>query len=598
MGERNKEVLLMPLRRIEMNKNNELIHITFNHKPSPMQRKIWDIVLYTTKKELERLKHDNPKKYEVFKEEGFDGFFMSVKVDLRFMMSVIKVSSQHKKELIENIREISQIQIEQIIYYGKPQKLKDDTIEKYAHKIEGIDYENIKEWKLNHIMINPKIDFENEIFTCNISPLVLQYADKKKDYTRIDVLVNAFFGSTYTINLYEILLNKFKAQKEMMEKGIIEKSGEITTSYIDIASLKKLMGIKEGHALYVTKHFNNLILKKAIKEINETEVTEFIVKEYNFKKKGRKIVAVSFVLEERKDRQIPFLLGDKKVVTKNIHDLIAGNADTPASADAENTNDETNEIIQKLRSDDIKFVEFVKLLKYLKNYNLAANIDGYEPHLILRTNDLGFLELYDPFADKVIELDGKKDMDRLNALKMWLFRNRKRLGEVENIDYEKLKLQALVGKYLIKEDENGLYRYVEIEQVENIDDDKLKIAGKDLLDRGSTIEFELMKNDIEKLHISNEKDSAKIAELMMKNKKILFTELERIYNEHKDRFEDYVNALSEKILEYDFESNEYKTLFKIFSKASSLVTGEREPFFDDYDVLNHFSIFLKNRGLI
>lgn len=595
----------MPLRRVEMNKNNELIHITFNHKPSPMQRKIWDVVLYQAKNELERLKREKPKKYEAFKEDSFKDFFLPMKVDLNFLMSAIRVDRHNKKVLIENIRAISKIQIEEIIYYGEKTKMRNDTLEKYAHRIDGIDYENIKKWRLNHIMINPSIDFEEETFACYLSPLIVQFVDKKKDYTRIDVLVNAFFGSTYTINLYEILLNKFKAKKEMMEKGKIEKSDLIETAYFDIDDFKKMVGVNEDHSFYTTMRFNERILSRAVQEINNTDVAELTIANVNFKKKKRKIVAISFVLQERTNRQIPFLQGEK-VVTKTVRDIIyngekesAGSVGSLGKADTEN---KSNEIITQLRSQDIKFVHFVNLLKQLKNTDLANNIDGYEPQIIVRTNDLGFLELCDPLNNLVIELDSKKDFERLNALKVWLYRNREKIGKLEQIDLKKAKWDKEIGKYMTYQDANGYYFYVLIKSIsENGDLSKnsvlLKIIGEDVL-RKKEITIEIEKEKFNQLQKTNELNKALMQELVVKNRQKRFEELYRIFEEHREYFADYVDTLTEKLFEFEPTSKEYYALNKILFKATEIATEERGVLPDDLDMLEHFYGYLKKRGLV
>ena len=585
----------MPLRRIEMNKNNELIHITFNHKPSPMQRKVWDLILFQVKGELENMKNNEPEKYISLKKKNFEDYFMPIKIDLDFMLSALQIDRHNKKVLIDNIYQMAGILITEIRYKDVV-KIRSEQAD--GAIIKGVDYDNVNAISINQIMVAPKIDFEKKYLKCYVLPLVVRFADKKKDYTRIDVLVNAFFGSTYTINLYEILLNKFKAQKEMMEKGKIERKDSIETAYIDIDNLKKIIGLKENHSWYATKYFNKRILEPSIKEINNTDVTEFIVKDYKFKRENRKIVAISFVLQERKDRKVPFLQGDE-VVTKDIKQIVhneekeSANANAPASVDANRINDNSDEIIQQLRSESIKFIDFVKLLKHLKNFDLANNIDGYEPHILLRTNDLGFLELFNPIDNQVIELDSKKDFERLNNLKVWLYRNREKIGKVEKIDTDKAKLEKLQGKYIIFKD-GDIWRYILIQDVEKQDENKIVIQGKDILN-GENIKLELTKNEIENAPKNDEIDKAKLQELAIENKKTKYQKYMQFFERNRDKFEEYVNTLSEKVMEYDTESKEYEILSEFLAKAMNVIMEDEPLLFDDVDLLEHFYKYA-NRG--
>ena len=581
----------MPLRRIEVNKNNELIHITFNHKPSPMQRKVWDLILFQVKRDLENMKNNESEKYISLKKKDFEDYFMPIKIDLDFMLSVLQIDRHNKKVLIDNIYQMAGILITEIRYKDVV-KIRNEQAD--GAILKGVDYDNVNIVSINQIMVAPKIDFEKKYLKCYVLPLVIRFADKKKDYTRIDVLVNAFFGSTYTINLYEILLNKFKAQKEMMEKGKIERKDSIETAYIDIDNLKKIIGLKENHSWYATKYFNKRILEPSIKEINNTDVTEFIVKDYKFKRENRKIVAISFILQKRKDRKIPFLQGDE-VVIKDIKRIIrneekeSANANAPASVDAKDISNKSDEIIQQLHSESIKFIDFVKLLKHLKNFDLANNIDGYEPHILLRTNDLGFLELFNPIDNQVIELDSKKDFEKLNNLKVWLYRNREKIGKVEKIDTEKVRLEKLMGKYIIFKDKD-IWRYILVQDVEKQDENKIVIQGKDILN-GEDIKLEFTKDKIENTPKDEEIDKAKLQELATENKKTKYQKYMRFFEQNRNKFEEYVNALSEKIVEYDMQSKEYKILNKFLSKAMNVILEDEPLFYDDVDLLKHFYDF-------
>ena len=292
---------------LEYHKNNSLIFAIFNKLPTSTQRKIWDVLLYIGRQNLFLLKKKNPEKYLELKNSNFKNFFLPITIDLKQLMSLLNIENKNKQiQLIKNISLLEEIYIEKIniLKEGKEVEVNFDLkeIEKLKeNSTNNNSYDTLLEnfWKIKNkiskyskhrLIIEPEIDFEEDVFVCFLSPNIVTYIDSNDNYTVINLLIHTFLNSTYTINLYDILVSKFKAQKEMMEKNKIPKTDLIKTEYIELEKLQDMLGMKKDHSWRIFKKFNQNILKPSIKEINESNVTEFEIVDVLRKTKKRKIL--------------------------------------------------------------------------------------------------------------------------------------------------------------------------------------------------------------------------------------------------------------------------------------------------------------------
>ena len=137
---------------------------------------------------------------------------------------------------------------------------------------------------------------ENGIFTYSYGKMLRQRLYNPAIYARIKLSMQNKFSSKHTLALYELCIDYF-----------IEKRGYGTTPLIEIEKFRELMGIEKSQ--YETfKELNKKIIKAPITEINvKTEI--FVKQEY--KKEGRKVVAVKFSIypnSKNKNNEMPLFL--------------------------------------------------------------------------------------------------------------------------------------------------------------------------------------------------------------------------------------------------------------------------------------------------
>jgi hypothetical protein len=98
-------------------------------------------------------------------------------------------------------------------------------------------------------------------------------------YARINLSIQRKFSSGHALALYENC-TRFRSIS--------------TTGWIDVGTLRKLLGVADSHHYKVFKNFNREVLKRAIKEVNETSD---ILLSVEYRKERRTVVALRFSIQ-------------------------------------------------------------------------------------------------------------------------------------------------------------------------------------------------------------------------------------------------------------------------------------------------------------
>ena len=296
-------LLSKEIKNYVINRPNETIYIGFSRLPSTYQKRAFIGFLYQAKKEILNLK-EYKKKF--IKENMVDEYWEDYlkrnmpifETDLSFLLEVVNYGKNQKKELVKLLNDMKNIKVTQI-------KVK----EEFSNEVEcryDFDFvdlpeeeiEKIKEIIISNMVTYVKVDFEKQKVYFALSPEINQYLYYSENYTRMNILIPSFINSTYAIELYEILLDKFNANKDLMNKGIKPKNEIIETGWIDLEIFYKKMAINKKHTLRAFKYFKRE-LKKWIEKINDLDMVEFTIEKFETKKTGRKITHLKFYLKER-----------------------------------------------------------------------------------------------------------------------------------------------------------------------------------------------------------------------------------------------------------------------------------------------------------
>jgi len=152
-----------------------------------------------------------------------------------------------------------------------------------------------QEWGVATLLSEVKI--KKGIVAYSYAPTIREKLYNPSMYARISLIMQNKFSSRYSLAFYELFVDYFM---DDMRKG--------ETPFIEIDDLKVLLGIENGE--YADFHrFKNKVLLKAIKEINDR--TDFEI-DFSYKKSGRKIQAIKFIIKTKKDLEKPAMDDFKK----------------------------------------------------------------------------------------------------------------------------------------------------------------------------------------------------------------------------------------------------------------------------------------------
>jgi hypothetical protein len=292
-------LLSKEIKNYVINRPNETIYIGFSKLPTTYQKRAFIAFLYQAKKEILNLK-EHKKRYikedmiEEYWEEYLKKNMPIFEVELSFFLKVLNYGKNQKKELIRLLQEMKDIKVTQI-------KVIEELECRYDFDLVDLteeEVEKIQEVTISNMITYIKVDFDKKKVYFALSPEINQYLFYSRNYTKMNILVPSFINSTYAIELYEILLDKFSANKAFINKKMKEKSDVIETGWIELDTFYKKMAIDEKHTLREFKYFKRE-LKKWIKKLNDLELVEFIIEDFETKRSGRKITHLKFYLKER-----------------------------------------------------------------------------------------------------------------------------------------------------------------------------------------------------------------------------------------------------------------------------------------------------------
>lgn len=225
--------------------------IQISNKISLLQRKAWNVLLANAYDDL-----PTKDRYQV---------------RMKDLMESLQIKTRNTKYLKEVIKDLMSIVVE----------------------FNLLSKDGKNKWIAMNLLGDCLID--DGILTYSYGSILRERLYNPDMYARIKLSMQNKFSSKHTLALYELCVDYF-----------IEKKGYGTTPFIELDKFRDLMGVeKNEYPLF--KIFNSKIIKKPVDEINDK--TDIVVKP-EYKKEGRKVVAVKFSIKpnpKNKDNEIPLL---------------------------------------------------------------------------------------------------------------------------------------------------------------------------------------------------------------------------------------------------------------------------------------------------
>jgi hypothetical protein len=593
---------LIKVKNFNFNKPDELLCILTDETLTPIQKRMFDYFLWATKQKIIKeniIETDN---------------FLKVDVPLDELYSIIGFSKNNNKKIIyifNRLKKLKKIDILKINLIKNPIDYKNE-------QVKSIDFiNNLKDEDIDEIMFTSligafKISQTQRLVRIYLAPTLVEFLINSHSYTQLNFLVYSFLRSSYSINLYNYLLNKYQSQKALMEKGLIPKNEEIITEKIEVDKLRDILEVPPTHRGRKSfMVFNDKILKPAIKELNSKDVVEFEIKDVIKEKLGRKIHKVAFVLKEKENRKIPLL-------NKDNNEIIAVNYKTFSNINQDNVfnketsiftvktekkeeefmvNPELLKIREKIKNNKLTFFAFVKELQKLQNVEITNSLSDYMGKT-LRINKFGMLEL-----------DGEElDNAEVNTIRKTLYSNPDLLGKFivvdEELEFFKRKFVGKVWVFLMDE----LYYALGVKDIQRVSNEKFKVIGNELLRNIENFSIKVTKYVLEN---NTPKDKLSIIdkdEYIAHNNEIELKKLEKsLFDENREKFEKWLSelekesfALNDKLLKLSKESEEYEKLAKkmeaidnVMMKGYEYLSGEEISTLDKKLVFKKFQEYLK-----
>jgi len=138
-------------------------------------------------------------------------------------------------------------------------------------------------WNASSIIADASID--GPLCTYSYSNKMKNLLHRPELYGRLNMLVQAKFQSSYGLALYE---------------NCIRFQGIDQTPSFDIQKFRKLMGVEEGK-YRIFRDFKNRVIDKAVEEVNKYSP---IIVTPKYKKQGRQVVAIQFMIEHTNHHDI------------------------------------------------------------------------------------------------------------------------------------------------------------------------------------------------------------------------------------------------------------------------------------------------------
>lgn len=157
-------------------------------------------------------------------------------------------------------------------------------------------------WNASSIIADASI--EGPICTYSYSNKMKQLLHRPELYGRLNMLVQAKFQSSYGLALYE---------------NCVRYQNIDQTPWFDIEQFRKLMGVEPGK-YKIFRDFKNRVLEKAIQEVNRYSAIEVVPE---FKKQGRKVIAIQFGIRTNKPTRLTQIVKEKPTLSGYLKERFA-----------------------------------------------------------------------------------------------------------------------------------------------------------------------------------------------------------------------------------------------------------------------------------
>ena len=578
-------------KEIKINKTNEIIHTKVSKTPTIFQQRMYNVFLYAAKQKLNNLQKTNKNLYIALRENNFNDFLPVIEIDLKFLFAVIQFGKNSRKYFIEQIKSLKDIEMEYNILKKAQSETENQVIFNKENIPNNVNYDLVEEWGTSSLIISPKISFKENKMYFYLAPMVLSYLDKMESYTGFNILIPAFITSTYVIRMYEYLLRSFNAQNEMQEKGILYKDDkDIITAWIDIDKLQDIIGIsKENTRRKSFKDFKRSLLVPTVNKINTINVIEFLIKDFELKKEGRKYKKIRFILISRPLNQKQFPLYDftkQKIITLNYEKYkktLNSNDKSIFPKENENNIDIPDELIklkEEVINNKIIYTLFKRKLQQLPAYtNICNKVLNYKnKSLILRVNKYSHLELFNPKTKENIQIE---DFKNLEKIRKWLFDNPDRIADFADINPFREELnEKFLYKYIIITNDNKYY-VIYIKEIVLKNDEVIFNGDEKVYNKNLTISFK--KENIKDLSpcYDNEIDEYKIKIYLQKNNEVDYKELSHFFKKNKKHLDKMLEYIENENLELakKYEITNDETIYnKLLNKEKWLQYFIEEDF--------------------
>ena len=469
-------------------------------------------------------------------------------IALKFITTIIanlKISDETDKEYVFKVIDFANlIGVDYANFYKEMEEAVEELLRKPLHIPKETGW-----LKINWISSAEYVEKAGMI-TFRIDPKLRPYLlEIKNRYLRYNLENILPIRSSYSIRMYEILkdwYNTFSRYNKKAEK------------IVDIEWIRKTLRIPDSYNFGRIK--KNVILK------SQEDIKKYTDIYFDFEE----------IKTARKVTHIKFTIHSKNPINKDMQSL--PKQESPLKQEKEpmkpKSPNKTLSPLEQLKSEvknGLPYIQFKRKLMHIQNVNIANYLEDYQPYILVRTDSIGHLELYNQKTKETITLDAIKDQERLENLRKYLYKNPDRIGDVKEINEEEMILNDLKSKLLNRYDtfklKNGLHYCVQIKSIK-LKDDKVKITGDDIIEgiKDMSITWDL--KDIDK-YITGLKDSVdrdliehyKILNISTK-KNIIKEKIEQL-NIHKllevaEFLDNKSLELSKKYIEYEKENNQEK----------------------------------------
>lgn len=218
------------------------------------------------------------------------------------------------------------------------------------------------------------IDLKGYINLCSVVPRMID--GEKHISLGIDPFMKQFlFGLSQYVLTYRPEVNRLKSGYSIrlfqMLKGIARKKGKygvkVFREIYAVEDLRFLFEAEDTKAYQEFKHFNNLIIKKSVKEIN-ANTTIRVLEVKNIRTKGRKVSHLEFVFTEQEPNE-----GLNYASAANANDF------TPTEEDIAKLSRAEHQAFRMLEEFNIKSgIAYRKILPEVK----GSSSEGFEDYFI------------------------------------------------------------------------------------------------------------------------------------------------------------------------------------------------------------------------